>query len=147
MRADLSVQRTKPKYSQQPPGVVQNWCALQCSKKHTEQCGYDHAPVTRGRMRAQLPLPHGPVPGVVLQGIAERSAHFFLRFCFLSGSVHLHRGFDQGRRDLRRAEARDLDFVPGDSSSSPEGLSAESPQGGADALTGRCPRGPLPCKK
>ena len=29
-------------------------------KKHTEQCGYDHAPVTRGRMRAQFPLPHGP---------------------------------------------------------------------------------------
>ena len=50
----------KPKYSQQPPGVVQNWSALQCSKKHTEQCGYDHAPVTRGRMRAQYPLPHGP---------------------------------------------------------------------------------------
>ena len=36
-----------------PPGCKQN----------TEQCGYDHAPVTRGRMRAQFPLPHGP-PGV-----------------------------------------------------------------------------------
>ena len=23
-------------------------------------CGYDHAPVTRGRMRIQYPLPHGP---------------------------------------------------------------------------------------
>ena len=23
-------------------------------------CGDDHAPVTRGRMRAQYPLPHGP---------------------------------------------------------------------------------------
>ena len=52
----------KPKHSQQPPGVVQNWSALQCSKKNTEQCGYDHAPVTRGRMRAQFPLPHGPLP-------------------------------------------------------------------------------------
>ena len=30
---------------------------------HTEQCGYDHAPVTRGRMRAQFPLPHGPPGG------------------------------------------------------------------------------------
>ena len=49
-------------HSQQPPGVVQNWSALQCSKKSTEQCGYDHAPVTRGRMRAQFPLPHGPRP-------------------------------------------------------------------------------------
>ena len=47
-------------YSQQPPGVVQNWSTLQCSKQNTEQCGYDHAPVTRGRMRAQFPLPHGP---------------------------------------------------------------------------------------
>ena len=47
-------------HSQQPPGVVQNWSALQCSEKNTEQCGYDHAPVTRGRMRAQYPLPHGP---------------------------------------------------------------------------------------
>ena len=47
-------------HSQQPPGVVQNWSTLQCSKQNTEQCGYDHAPVSRGRMRAQFPLPHGP---------------------------------------------------------------------------------------
>ena len=47
-------------HSQEPPGVVQNWSTLQCSKQNTEQCGYDHAPVTRGRMRAQFPLPHGP---------------------------------------------------------------------------------------
>ena len=47
-------------HSQQPPGVVQNWSTLQCTKPNTEQCGYDHAPVTRGRMRAQFPLPHGP---------------------------------------------------------------------------------------
>ena len=47
-------------HSQQPPGVVQNWSTLQCSKQNTEQCGYDHAPVTRGRMRAQFLLPHGP---------------------------------------------------------------------------------------
>ena len=47
-------------HSQQPPGVVQNWSTLQCNKQNTEQCGYDHAPVTRGRMRAQFPLPHGP---------------------------------------------------------------------------------------
>ena len=50
-------------HSQQPPGVVQNWSTLQCSKQNTEQCGYDHAPVTRGRMRAQFPLPHGPWEG------------------------------------------------------------------------------------
>ena len=50
-------------HSQQPPGVVQNWSTLQCSKQNTEQCGYDHAPVTRGRMRAQFPLPHGPYLG------------------------------------------------------------------------------------
>ena len=48
-------------HSQQPPGVVQNWSTLQWSKQNTEQCGYDHAPVTRGRMRAQFPLPHGPL--------------------------------------------------------------------------------------
>ena len=47
-------------HSQQPPGVVQNRSTLQCSKQNTEQCGYDHAPVTRGRMRARFPLPHGP---------------------------------------------------------------------------------------
>ena len=51
-----------PKHSQQPPGVVQNWSSLQCSENNTEQCGYDHAPLTRGRMRAQYPLPHGPLP-------------------------------------------------------------------------------------
>ena len=49
-------------HSQQPPGVVQNWSTLQCSKHNTEQCGYDHAPVTRGRMRTQFPLPHAPPP-------------------------------------------------------------------------------------
>ena len=49
-------------HSQQSPGVVQNWSTLQCSKQNTEQCGYDHAPVTRGCMRAQFPLPHGPIP-------------------------------------------------------------------------------------
>ena len=67
----------KPKYSQQPPGVVHNWSALQCSRKHTEQCGYDHGPVTRGRMQAQFPLPrglplqevgHGQVPSVLSRG-------------------------------------------------------------------------------
>ena len=46
-------------HSQQPPGVVQNWSTLQCSKHDIERCGYDHAPVTRGRMRTQFPLPHG----------------------------------------------------------------------------------------
>ena len=50
-------------HSQQPPGVVQNRSTLQCSKQNNEQCGYDHAPVTRGRMRAQFPLPHGPLSG------------------------------------------------------------------------------------
>ena len=53
---------TVPKHNQQPPGVVQNWSMLQCSKQNTEQFGYDHAPVTRGRIRAQFPLPHGPPP-------------------------------------------------------------------------------------
>ena len=47
-------------HSQQPPGVVQNWSTLQCSKHDIEQCGYDHAHVTRGRMQTQFPLPHGP---------------------------------------------------------------------------------------
>ena len=51
-------------HSQQPPGVVQNWSTLQCSKHDIEQCGYDHAPVTRGRMRTQFPLPHGPPRGL-----------------------------------------------------------------------------------
>ena len=55
-------------HSQQPPGVVQNWSTLQCSKQNTEQCGYDHAPVTRGRMRAQFPLPHGPPRGALANG-------------------------------------------------------------------------------
>ena len=48
--------------SQQPPGVVQNWSTPQCNKQNTEQCGYDNARVTRGRMQAQFPLPHGPRP-------------------------------------------------------------------------------------
>ena len=53
-------------HSQQPPGVVQNWSTLQCSKHDIEQCGYDHAPVTRGRMRTQFPLPHGVAAPLLL---------------------------------------------------------------------------------
>ena len=60
MRADLSVQRTTAKAQS-----ATTWCGteLVCAavqQENTEQCGYDHAPVTRGRMRAQFPLPHGP---------------------------------------------------------------------------------------
>ena len=62
-------------HSQQPPGVVQNWSTLQCSKQNTEQCGYDHAPVTRGRMRAQFPLPHGPSIHTVLQKHMHNTTH------------------------------------------------------------------------
>ena len=64
-------------HSQQPPGVVQNWSTLQCSKHNTEQCGYDHAPVTRGRMRTQFPLPHGP-------GIDLVRKNFFQNFAFFT---------------------------------------------------------------
>ena len=34
-------------------------CAAVQQGKNTELCGDDHDPVTRGRMRAQYPLPHG----------------------------------------------------------------------------------------
>ena len=61
-------------HGQQPPGVVQNCSTLQCSKHDIEQCGYDHAPVTRGRMRTQFPWPHGPALGVGW-GSAEDPRH------------------------------------------------------------------------
>ena len=60
-------------HSQQPPGVVQNWSTVQCSKHDIEQCGYDHAPVTRGRMRTQFPLPHAPRR----QGLCSHLAHLW----------------------------------------------------------------------
>ena len=56
---------------QQPPGVVQYWSTLQCSKHDIEQCGYDHAPVTRGRMLTQFPLPHGPPRGASAQPTSQ----------------------------------------------------------------------------
>ena len=62
-------------HSQQPPGVVQNWSTLQCSKHDIEQCGYDHAPLTRGRMRTQFPLPHGPTALIRLQSPGRRARH------------------------------------------------------------------------
>ena len=73
-------------HSQQPSGVVQNWCTLQCSKQNTEQCGYDHAPVTRGRMRAQFPLPHGPPspPAPVPRGLEETVAEDVARPLFVT---------------------------------------------------------------
>ena len=48
----------------QGPGLVRN-TPPPC---RTELCGYDHAPVTRGRMRAQFPLPHAtPLAEATLQ--------------------------------------------------------------------------------
>ena len=82
-------------HSQQPPGVVQNWSTLQCSKQNTEQCGYDHAPVTRGRMRAQFPLPHGPANSHPLQspppppGETVTSMFFYLTCIVLVCVAHL----------------------------------------------------------
>ena len=35
------------------------------ARQNIELSGDDHAPVTRGRMRAQSPLPHGPGGGVI----------------------------------------------------------------------------------
>ena len=37
---------------------------LRCNaaRQNTELSGDDHAPATRGRMRAQYPLPNGPPP-------------------------------------------------------------------------------------
>ena len=61
-------------HSQQPPGVVQNWSTLQCSKYDIEQCGYDHAPVTREHMRTQFLLPHGPLPQWLLKALGPQSA-------------------------------------------------------------------------
>ena len=72
---------TLPMHSQQSPGVVQNWSTLQCSKQNTEQCGYDHAPVTRGRMRAQFPLPHGPQAVPRRQCIRPPCSTFFPHIC------------------------------------------------------------------
>ena len=62
MRADLNVQMAKAKTQS-----AATWsgselvCAAVQRGKNTELCGDDHAPVTRGRMRAQYPLPHGPL--------------------------------------------------------------------------------------
>ena len=65
-------------HSQQPPGVVQNWSTLQCSKHNTEQCGYDHAPVTPGRMRTQFPLPHAPPPPPLFSRPPSLTVHHWL---------------------------------------------------------------------
>ena len=51
----------------------------------------------------------------------------------------LHRCFDQGRRDVRRVEARDPDFVPSDSSS--HSGSSSSSAGSSSASPSRGSRG------
>ena len=64
-RADPSVQMAKAKAQ-----LAATWsgtelvcAAVQQARQNTELCGDDHAPVTRGRMRAQYALPHGLTPG------------------------------------------------------------------------------------
>ena len=64
MRADPNVQMAKAKaQSAATWSGTELVCAAVQQGKHTELCGDDHAPVTRGRMRAQYPLPHGLVTG------------------------------------------------------------------------------------
>ena len=45
--------------------VLQSPPPPRAARQNTEPSGDDHAPVTRGRMRAQYPLPHGPRGGTV----------------------------------------------------------------------------------
>ena len=56
MRADPNIQMAK-----------NNGLRCSAARQNTELCGDDHTHVTRGRMRAQYPLPHGratpPPPG------------------------------------------------------------------------------------
>ena len=61
MRADLDVQMAKAKVQSAATwSGTELVCAAVQQGENTELCGDDHAPVTRGRMRAQYPLPHGP---------------------------------------------------------------------------------------
>ena len=67
MRADPNVQMAKAKaQSAATWSDTELVCAAVQQGKHTELCGDDHAPVTRGRMRAQYPLPHGRPPATPL---------------------------------------------------------------------------------
>ena len=69
MRADLNVQMAKAKaQSAATWSGTELVCAAVQQETHTELCGDDHAPVTRGRMRAQYPLPHGPVADAGARG-------------------------------------------------------------------------------
>ena len=63
MRVDLNVQMAKAKAQSAAAWSGSELVCACCSaaRKNTELCGDDHAPVTRGRMRAQYPLPHGRV--------------------------------------------------------------------------------------
>ena len=61
MRADLNVHMAKAKaQSAATWSGTKLVCAAMQQEKNTELCGDDRAPVTRGRMRTQYPLPHGP---------------------------------------------------------------------------------------
>ena len=76
-RADLDVQTLKTPFESHP-----EWrrIGLRCSAatQNIELSGDDHAPVTRGRMRAQYALPHGP-PGLHPEKKCHGGTwHFFL---------------------------------------------------------------------
>ena len=59
MRADPDAQTAKA-HSKATRSGTEVVCAA--VRQNIELSGDDHAPVTRGRMRAQYPLPHGPCP-------------------------------------------------------------------------------------
>ena len=72
MRADPNVQMAKAKaQSAATWSGTELVCAAVQQGKHTELCGDDHVPVTRGRMRARYPLPHGRCPLGVFMGVSS----------------------------------------------------------------------------
>ena len=107
----------KPRHSQQPPGVVPNWSTLQCSKDSTKQCGYDHAPVTRGRMRAQFPLPHGPL-GYLLFTVASSTRTSGLDTMARAATGARPNGLDTIAGAATFAKLGGLDAIASDASSS-----------------------------
>ena len=88
-----------------PPGAT-----LQCSKHDIEQCGYDHAPVTRGRMRTQFPLPHGP-PVLSLNSSAVLMVESF--WLLLWSSVHCYKERYESDSTSSKQASADPDFTSG----------------------------------
>ena len=120
----------QPKHIQKPPGVAPNCLRCSAARQNIELSGDDHAPVTRGRMRAQYPLPHGPPRRSRRRAPTSKVGRANVRPSPKTST--------SGRGRGGRATKRDEKFVTSEATTTPDGGDSSAEEG----ARGRAPKPP-----